>query len=134
MNQLSKIAPLKVHGATITYRDDQIIHIHYDSILMSLKDAKNIIDQVKEKSPWKIAPIYISAEPFASNDPEAQKYLAGDEVMNHSSAVGILAKNIAQKIAINFFIKFRKPTKPTKFFTSEDEAITWLQRFETIVK
>ena len=122
----------KMNGATVYYRDDNIIHIHYNSGHLCLDDAKALIKSVREKSSWLICPIFISAEPFAEHDQEAQKYLSGKEVMSYSSAVAILAKSLAQKIAINFFIKFQKPSKPTKFFTSEREAINWLNKFESI--
>ena len=125
---------IKYQGATVNYRDDKIIHIHYDSVLISLEEAKMLIKNVGEKSPWKVAPIYISAEPFANHEPEAQKFLTSDYVMSRSSAVAVLVISIAQKIGVNLFIKIRKPSKPTRFFTSEKEAINWLQQFETIDK
>ena len=125
---------IKTHGAAVTYRDDKVLHIHYSGIYMNLEETTNVINFAKDNSPWKIAPIYVSAEPFSSHGPEAQKFLVSDYVMNKSSAVAILASNIAQKIAINMFIRLRKPSKPTKFFTNEKKAIDWLNKFETVNK
>lgn len=125
------ITTVKLNGATVKYREDKIIHIHYNGLLLSLQETKNIIKNVRDKSPWKVSPIYISAEPFSDHDSDAQEYLASEEVMSHCSAVGVLAKNLAQKISINFFIRFRKPIKPTRFFLTEEAAITWLRGFET---
>lgn len=120
--------------AMVNYREDKILHIHYEGVLINLEQAISLISSIREKSPWDISPIFISSEAFANHEPEAQKYIVSDEVMNYCSAVGILAKNISEKIMANFFIKFLKPSKPTKYFSTEKEAISWLSKFETIDK
>lgn len=123
---------IEVFGAIITYRDDGIIHIHYTSEYLNLEDTKQNVRTVRTESPWKISPILISGDPFSEHDNKAKKYLAGDEVMQHCSALAMVTTNMAQKISANFFIKLKKPTKPTQFFSSEKDALKWLKNFETI--
>jgi hypothetical protein len=127
-----KLKILEVYGAIVTFRNEGIIHIHYTSEDLNLSDAKNLIEEVRKGSPWDVSPILISADPFSEHDDEAQKFLAGEEVMKYCSAVGIITSNLAQKIAINFFIKIKKPSKPTRFFNTEKDALRWLNKFETI--
>lgn len=121
---------IEIYGAVITYRDDGILHIHYTSESLDLDDAKKIIQTVRLESPWDISPVLISADPFSDHNDEAQKYLAGEEVMQYCSAVAIITSNMAQNISVNFFIKFKKPSKPTRFFSSEQDALNWLKKFE----
>ena len=125
---------VKTNGAVINYRDDGIIHIHYDDILLSLKDVKNIFYTCRDNAPWDIAPIYITGGTFTNQDADARAFSGSDEVMQHSSAIAFLSKTIGEKMLANFFIKFMKPSKPTKFFGNEEDAINWLKQFETINK
>jgi len=125
---------IEVYGAIITYRDDSILHIHYKSEHLNLQDAKQQVKITRTESPWKISPLLISGDPFSEHDNDAKKYLAGEEVMQYCSALALITANMAQKISANFFIKLKKPTKPTKFFSSEKDALKWLKNFETIQK
>mgnify|MGYP006171828649 CR=1 FL=1 len=123
---------VKVYGAEITYKKEGIIHIHYTSEQMNLDNAKNVIQAIRKDCPWQLAPILVSADPFSEHDDQAQKYLAGEEVMQYCTAIAVIAKNLAQRIGVNFFIRIKKPSKPTRFFTSEKEALKWLGKYETI--
>lgn len=121
-------------GAAINYRDDGIIHIHYENVLLSLEDVKTIFYTCRENAPWDIAPIYITGGTFTNQDADARAFSGSDEVMKHSAAIAFLSKTIGEKMLANFFIKFMKPSKPTKFFGTEEEAIKWLLEFETVNK
>ena len=123
---------IDLYGAKATYRDDNILHIHYKGEFLNLDETTKIINAIRKECPWKISPVFISADDFSEHDNEAQEYLAGEEVMSYCSAVAVLSSNVAQRIAINFFIKFKKPLKPTRFFTSEEDAFDWLNQFESI--
>lgn len=124
----------EVFGAVVTFREDDILHIHYTSESLNLNHAKDLISKIKEKSPWQLAPVLVSADPFSEHDNDAQKYLAGEDVMERSSAIAVITPNMAQRIAVNFFIRFKKPSKPTRFFNTEKEALTWLAGYESVLK
>ena len=46
--------------------------------------------------------------------------------MKYTIADAIIVSNLAQKILINFYLKFNKPPKPSQAFNSEEQAINWL--------
>ena len=121
----------QLHGAKVNYREDKITHIHYGSGIMSLEHATELIEKIKNESPWKISPIYASAEPFASHDSEARNYLVSKDVLEYCSAIGVFASSFAQKLTVNIFIKIWKPSKPIKLFSTETETLNWLGKFET---
>lgn len=123
---------IEVHGAVITFRDDDILHIHYKSEYLDLEAAKKIIQLTRTNSKSDISPVLISADPFSDHNDEAQKYLASDEVMRYCKAIAIVTSSLAQKISTNFFIKFRKPSKPIRFFNSEKDALNWLDKYKAI--
>lgn len=116
-------------GAQIHFRKDGIIHIHYDDDLLTLDDVKNVFNITRQNSPWDVAPIYLTGGTFTNQEKDARKFNGSDEVMKHCSAIAFLSKTAGEKILANFFIKFMKPSKPSKFFNTEEEAITWLKGF-----
>ena len=128
------MSTIKIKGAKITYRDDNIIHVHYEDKLFNLEEVKFIFETTRQNSPWVIAPVYITGNSFTNQEPEAKEYSGSSAVMNHCSAIAFLSKTIGEKMMANFFIKFIKPSKPTKFFSNEDDAINWLKQFKTVLK
>lgn len=129
--QLMTPKTVKTQWATITYRSDGIIHVHYEDMLLSLAEIKTVFYTTRENSPWDIAPIYITGGTFTNQDADARAFSGSEEVMNHCSAIGFLSKTPAEKLLANFFIKFIKPSKPTRFFATEEAAIDWLKQYPT---
>ena len=116
---------IQTKHAIITYRSDGVIHLHYLDHLLVLEESKEVFRVVRENSPWKISPLYVSGETFAAMDKESKAFFASDEVLKHCSSVAVLVRNIGQKILTNFYFKLIKTETPTRFFSSELEAIKW---------
>lgn len=125
---------VKTDGAVIHYRDDGITHIIYDNTLLNLATVTSIFLENRRTSPWEVSPIFASGYTFTNLEKEASSFLSSEEVLKHCSGLAILSKTLGEKITANFFINFNKPSKPTKFFSTEEEAIKWLKQFETINK
>lgn len=122
------------NGTTIEYRSDGIVHISYSNKLIGLREVKEIYNATWDNSPWHAAPILATGGQFTNFEDDARKFLASEPVMEHCSAIAMVTQTLGDRIAANFYIKFNKPSKPTRFFSSESEAIQWLQSFETISK
>lgn len=120
---------IKTKNAQIIYRNDGIIHLHYFENLISIKESKEIFSIIRENSPWDVSPLYISGDTFSSLDKESKDFFASEEVLIHCSSVAVLAKNIGQKLLVNFYFKLIKSKTPTRLFTSELEAINWSLKF-----
>ena len=120
---------VKLPNAIIKYRSDGIIHVHYLENLINLQESKEIFYTIREHSPWEVSPLFISGETFTSLDKEAKVFFAGEEVLKHCSCVAVLVKNIGQKLLTNFYFKLIKTNTPTRFFSSESEAIIWAIKY-----
>lgn len=60
--------------------------------------------------------------------PGAREEVRNNENINTCrSAAAMVIDNIANKLIINFFIRFNKPAYPYKAFESADEAVKWLK-------
>lgn len=60
---------------------------------------------------------------------EARVFFAGEEAGQTGLAVALLVGSPVTKMIGNFFTNINKPVLPFRIFTSEDEAVDWLNRF-----
>jgi hypothetical protein len=61
---------------------------------------------------------------------EARAFMGS--LRNHKymkAAAGVYPASYAAYIVINFFLKVTKPVRPSRFFTSMDDAIEWTKKF-----
>lgn len=61
---------------------------------------------------------------------DAREYARKIEAEQPFKAVAYSAPNLAVRIMAEFYGKFYKPESPYKVFTTEHEALRWLQQFE----
>lgn len=124
----------KTTGATVHYRDDKIVHIVYDNKLFSKAEVESIFNFIREHNPWEVAPILATGSTFTNFEGDAMKFLTSEVVLQYCSAVAMVSKTLGEKIAANFYLNLSRPLRPTKVFTTEQDAITWLKQYETVLK
>jgi hypothetical protein len=54
--------------------------------------------------------------------------VATEEGAPYSMADAIIADNLGFKLIANFYIRVKKPLRPTRLFISEPDAINWLKK------
>jgi hypothetical protein len=132
MKPLTETKQMKANPVffSVSLRNDGIIHVKItgqDDI--DVEKAKEIITGIGEAAHQKKRPVLISSESFSAPTPEARVFLAKKESSPYSSASAYMARTLPEKIMVNAFLKFNKPARPTKMFTSEAKAIEWLKTF-----
>lgn len=66
---------------------------------------------------------------YTTVTPEARKTAARQDLGINRIALAFVSNSLAQKLLVNFFISFNKPTTPTKLFTNQNDAKKWLKTF-----
>ena len=105
------------------------IHIKPDSDV-ELRDAVLIVEAMGKLGNQKKYPVLIDAGEFSSVDKETRIFAASIESNNYTMADAIAYCNLAQQLMAQFYLKYNKPTVPTKVFADRDEAMTWLKTFK----
>jgi hypothetical protein len=59
-------------------------------------------------------------------DPEAREYGSSEKRAGLTAADAVVVKTLAHKIIVNFYLKYNKPSHPTRAFSSEEKARKWL--------
>lgn len=62
---------------------------------------------------------------FSEVDPELRKKRATTDGTEFSLSDALVISNLPQKIMGDFYLKFNKPVRPTKFFYSLEKAVEW---------
>jgi hypothetical protein len=121
---------IELTHSTIVLREDGILELHTSNDhVYSIEDTKENVAAFGQLTNHQKVPVLILGGSFSSLTPETRKFMATEESLLYSKAEAFLLKSLAQKILINFYIKFDKPLVPTRVFTKEDEAIKWLKGF-----
>lgn len=76
-------------------------------------------------------PSFIDVRAVKSISKEARDYFASDEGSKDLVASAFLIDSVIGKFTGNFFLQINKPKIPLKLFTTESEALKWLQQFNT---
>lgn len=57
---------------------------------------------------------------------DARKHASSAEIQIGLIANAVLVNSMATRIAGNFYIRFNKPSSPTRIFTNAEDAMSWL--------
>lgn len=71
--------------------------------------------------------VYISTLDFLNTTDEAKQYGASEEASEFTLANAVLIDNLGKRILFNFFVRFNKPVRPTKGFSTREKAFEWLR-------
>ncbi len=114
------------------------MHLGEDGIfrVIYLPGAEIVLSDVQEVSRLRVhltgdgrVPMYTDAREVKSVTREARNHGASSGEFSSPTALGILVGSPVSKVLGNLFIGLSKPSYPTRLFTSEEEAIAWLQTF-----
>jgi hypothetical protein len=114
----------------VSLRPDGIIHIHIHSDkTISTKECVEMMDVVEVLCDGKESLIMTSVGENATIEKEAREFSSGPRGLQFTIADAFIVKSLAHKLIANFYMKVNKPSKPSRAFSSEDEAIAWLKTF-----
>ena len=100
---------------------------------MEKKDVVKIItERRKVTDKYGKKPLLIDISKVKKISREARLYLSSAESNEGLTAAAIIAPNGFAKALANFFIRVNliNPMIPTKMFTSEKEALKWLEQYK----
>lgn len=67
-------------------------------------------------------------EPLVDLEPEVRAWASSPEGNKRTIADALLISSLPHKLMGNFYIRYNKPVKPTRIFSSRENALNWLLR------
>lgn len=120
------IDEFKFTHASLLYRSDGVMNtVMHSDIDFSIADVDEIFDFLKKKFPGQRFPFMISGGKFIRIDNGVREYYA-KVCKDCSLADAFVTSNLPERMIANFYIKFNKPSVPTRLFRDEFSAIHWL--------
>lgn len=110
----------------LTYRDDNIMVMKMaKGVSIDIDSARKIGEAASDLAADRVHSNLVDLRDMAFMSSEARKYFAGQDKSTVKS-VGVISNPKLHKPLINLYLKFSRPTLPTKMFDTEEEAIEWL--------
>ena len=94
---------------------------------MELEDVIQVRSTFLNYSKGKKFMVLFDANNFFSISPEARELIASEEYTRDRVATAFVTDQLSGRLLCNFFIKYNRPATPTKVFTDESSAYSWLQ-------
>ncbi len=107
---------------------DGVLRITYESgAVVDLDEARRHAEVSLELSGGYPRPALVDIRQMRSITRDARTYFAGEENARAISRCALLVGSPISVLIGNFFMGLNKPKMPTRLFTSEDDALAWLQ-------
>jgi hypothetical protein len=97
-----------------------------DGAVMELNDARDAVAET-----WRVAgerrrPVLVDMTRLKGESRAARLYFVSDEAVQRYSAVALLVSSPVSRVIGTFFLRLSEHKVPTKLFTRETEATSWL--------
>jgi hypothetical protein len=122
----------EVPSARIMIREDGIMHVHIKtSTSFEIENSLEIFAAREILAEGKSFPIlYTSEYRFVTPSKEVKEYLSSSiERTALVAADAFVIGSFSQRLAAKIYLKLNKPSVPTAFFSTQDEAINWLLNY-----
>lgn len=117
---------------TMTVHDDLLIEFKVKkNTTLQEKDVWESRDQSVNYIPGKKFKVLFEGDENANVSVDARRAGASREYTGHVAALALYSNKLHERIIGNLFLKINRPLVPTRFFDDRDEAISWLQSFQT---
>ena len=117
---------------TLFLDERDIVHV------TALPGVEETLDQAKAsvEAIWQVAeaqrrPLLLDMRQIKAQKREVRDYYASQEAAQKYRAVAILVGSPISKVIGNIFLGIGKLPVPTKLFSSDQEALVWLQAFQS---
>ena len=127
MNIVDKI---KISIGSISFQEEGIMRYQIDDAdEITTENLKEHLEIVKSIGQGRAFCNLVIMKKFIHCGAEARKFSASEENNIYTIADAFVTDSEALKLVGNFYIRFDKPTRPTKLFNNEEDALKWLRTF-----
>lgn len=107
--------------------DNTIIRIEmFDNVTIGVDECRLLNNAIGQLSDSKESLVLMVSSTGTHFTLESRTFSASEEGLKYTIADAMVVTNLAQKLLVSFYLKINKPPKPSKAFSTENEAIDWL--------
>ena len=109
--------------------DGIVVQTPIEGTTQTLDDAKENVTTFQMLTEGRQTPLHVDGRPSYRQKPGVREYYASPAAAKNLAAMALLIGSSSGRFLFNLFLALSRPSTPTRVFTSEQEAITWLLRF-----
>ena len=115
---------------------NQVVHMEFKSSERhNVEDAKLVTQAHAQLSGDKKSPVLVDMRKITVGaDKDARNHYASEEAARLKSAMAMVTNNKFQRTLGSIYLFMTRPPYPAKIFTTETDALTWLQDYNSIEK
>lgn len=113
----------------VLWLDQQILHARFKSAEVNFEIAQKSLEERKKITEKKTLPLLVDISHVKSVSKEARELLAHKDHTVGLSASALLTSSYLSKIIGNLFLKFNKPSIPTRIVNTKEEGVKFLSTF-----
>jgi hypothetical protein len=115
--------------ASVTLIDDNLINTHITiKDAVTLDQAKLLLEAYLKIGKGNKIPHLFTTTKFVIMEKEVMEFMSS-QANKYGKADAFVIHSLPQKIIGDFYLRFHKPSIPTKLFKSKAKAIAWLKTF-----
>ncbi|HIA37624.1 MAG TPA: hypothetical protein EYN89_13060 [Flavobacteriales bacterium] len=131
LDSLKYLEKIELKTAVVLLRSDGIICIRVrDDAEVELEDSLETFEAVKKLGKGVKMPVLVLTGEGGTVSEESKRFSASKQAGEPTLAEAIVVRNFAHKLLVNFLIKFYRPGRPMRMFTSKGEAVEWLKSYQ----
>ncbi|MBL4657205.1 MAG: hypothetical protein JKX73_04335, partial [Flavobacteriales bacterium] len=121
------VESIDARTAEVYMRDDDIICVCVkDDVDIDIEDSKETFEAVKKLANGEKKPVLVFTGSGGTITNDVRRFSASKAAGEPTLAEAVIANSLAHKLVVNFLIKFANMGRPMRIFTSESEAVHWL--------
>ncbi len=100
----------------------------FNNVDFTVNDLRLLVSSQKENFDL-VLPVLILTKEFTNTNFELMSAVSRNINNPYSKADAFVIYSLSQKILGNFYLKINKPERPTQFFNSAEDALSWLKQY-----
>lgn len=121
---------VELSHSEVFLREDGIVEIDVkENADIGVEQCKELTTTYEDLLEDKKYPLLHIVGDYVTMTKEAREYASSIEGLKFSKAEAFVINSLPHKILANFYMKMNKPSVPTKFFRTKQEAVVWLLKF-----
>ena len=128
-NELSEVIEIRVGRVWLDMHGFLRYVVVLPNAEVVLADAEEIVAAYRKINGGRVRPALSDIRNVKSVTREARVYAASDDATSLVNASAVLVDSPISRVVGNFFLGINKPSYPMRLFSSEDDAVAWLNQY-----
>ena len=118
---------IDLNAVVLTFLEGDVVHAHFkEDVLGEVDDVHAMFAAIAKERNGSKGLLMVTVGPRSTLTNEARAMASGPEGDSVLAADAIVLRDFGHQLSANAYTRHNRPVRPTKLFTDEESALTWL--------